>query len=169
MTTQNSSDTVSRQIGEMTLTLPSDREIRLTRVFDAPRELVFEAMTKAEHVREWWGRREDTAPICEIDARPGGKWRIVNRGADGQEFAFRGEIREIVPPERIVQTFEFEGFPGHISVETAELTEVDGKTLVTATSRFDSVEDRDAMIQSGMEKGAAESYDRLAEHLARIA
>lgn len=168
MATERPNESAERQIGELTYTLPSDLEIRLTRVFDAPRDLVFEAMTKAEHVREWYGRRSDATPLCEIDARPGGKWRIVNRGPDGEEFAFRGEIREIVPPERVVQTWEFEGFPGHISVETLELTEVDGKTLVTATSRFDSVEDRDGLIASGMETGAAESYDRLAEYLAKL-
>lgn len=95
--------------------------------------------------------------------------RGVDRGPDGQEFGFRGEIREFVPPERVVQMWEFEGFPGHMSVETLELTEVDGKTLVTASSRFDSVEDRDGLIQSGMETGAAESYDRLAEYLAQVA
>jgi uncharacterized protein YndB with AHSA1/START domain len=89
----------------------------------------------------------------------------VHRGPDGEEYGFHGEFREIVPPERITWTFEFEGFPGQVSVETLTLEEHDGKTTITATSVFDSVEARDAMIDSGMESGAAESYDRLDEYL----
>jgi uncharacterized protein YndB with AHSA1/START domain len=104
-----------------------------------------------------------------MDFRPGGRWRFVQRGADGSEVAFRGVYREIVPPERIVNTFEFEGLPGHVSVETMTLVERDGKTTLTSTSRFDSAEDRDGMLRSGMEKGAAETYDRLAEHVAAMA
>jgi len=154
---------------QMTLTLPSDREIVLTRVFDAPRRLVFEALTKPEHVRRWWGWRASTMPVCEMDFRPGGAWRFVQRGPDGKEAAFRGVYREIVPPERIVNTFEFEGLPGHVSVETLTLVERDGKTTLTSTARFDSVEDRDGILRSGMEAGAAETYDRLAEHLGAMA
>jgi len=154
---------------KMTLTLPSDREIVLTRVFDAPRRLIFEALTRPEHVKRWWGWRTSTFLVCEMDFRPGGSWRFVQRGPDGSEVAFRGVYREIVPPERIVNTFEFEGLPGHISVETLTLVERDGKTTLTSTSRFDSAEDRDGMLRSGMEKGAAETYDRLAEHVAAMA
>jgi uncharacterized protein YndB with AHSA1/START domain len=104
-----------------------------------------------------------------MDFRPGGAYRIVQRGADGTEFGFKGEYREIVPPERIVQTFEFEGMPGHVSVETLTLVEQDGKTTYTVTSVFDSVEDRDGMLQSGMEEGAAETMDRLAEYIETLA
>ena len=151
----------------LTVTLPSDLEIKMVRVFDAPRALVFEAHTSCEHVKHWWGRGN---PLdCEMDFRPGGSWRFVQRGPDGSEVAFRGVYREIVPPERIVNTFEFEGLPGHISVETLTLVERDGKTTLTSTSRFDSAEDRDGMLRSGMEKGAAETYDRLAEHVAAMA
>jgi len=149
----------------LTITLPSDREILITRVFDAPRRLVFEAHSKPEHVARWWGPRGTTLPVCEMDFRPGGAWRFVSRGPDGAEDAFRGEYREIVPPERIVWTFEWEGMPGHVSVETTTFVEQDGKTTITNTSVFQSVEDRDGMLQSGMEKGAAETWDRLAEHL----
>jgi uncharacterized protein YndB with AHSA1/START domain len=149
----------------MSVTLPSDREIVLTRVFDAPRRLVFEALTSCEHLKHWWGPRRYTVASCKMDFRPGGAYRIVQSGADGAEFGFRGEYREIVPPERIVQTFEFEGMPGHISVETLTLVEQDGKTTYTSTSVFDSVEDRDGMLQSGMEEGASETMDRLAEYL----
>ncbi|HEV8639322.1 MAG TPA: SRPBCC family protein [Chloroflexota bacterium] len=168
-TTNSTPEQTSRQIGKMTLTLPSDREIVLTRTFDAPRRLVWEAFTKPEHVRHWWGLRGSTMTSCDMDFRPGGSWRFVLREADGNEYAFRGEIREIVPPERIVQTFEFEGMPGAVSVESLTLAEHGGKTTITATSTFDSIEGRDGMLQSGMERGAAETYDRLEEHLRTIA
>jgi uncharacterized protein YndB with AHSA1/START domain len=150
---------------ELKVTTPSDREIVMTRVFDAPRDLVFEAHSSCEHMSNWWGPRKYEFASCEIDFRPGGTWRIVHRGPDGEEYGFHGEFREIVPPERITWTFEFEGFPGQVSVETLTLEEHDGKTTITATSVFDSVEARDAMIDSGMESGAAESYDRLDEYL----
>ena len=149
----------------LTVTLPSDREIELTRVFDAPRRLVFEAHSKCEHVRHWWGPRGFALSDCKMDFRPGGAWRFVQRGPDGQDYAFRGEFREIVPPERIVWTFEFEGMPGHVSVETLTLVERDGKTTLTTRSVFDTKADRDGMLQSGMESGAAETWDRLAEYL----
>ena len=151
------------------VTLPSDQEIVLTREFDFPRDLVFEAFTRPEHIAQWWGPRGTTVPSCQMDFRAGGKWRFVSRDADGNEFGFRGEIREVVPPERIVQTFEFEGMPGHVSVETLHLEDLGGRTRMTVTSRFDSVMDRDGMLQSGMEKGAAESYDRLSEYLQTLA
>jgi uncharacterized protein YndB with AHSA1/START domain len=159
----------ARSSSAMSVTLPSDREIVLTRVFDAPRRLVFEALTSCEHLKHWWGPRRYAIASCEMDFRPGGRYRIVQRGANGAEFGFRGAYREIVPPERIVQTFEFEGMPGHISVETLTLVEQDGKTTYTSTSVFDSVQDRDGMLQSGMEEGASETMDRLAEYLETLA
>ncbi|MBA2425301.1 MAG: SRPBCC family protein [Actinobacteria bacterium] len=152
----------------LTVTTPSDREIVMTRTFDAPRGLVWEALSKPEHMREWWGPRGFTMPVCEIDLRVGGAYRFVQKGPDGAEYGFRGEYREIVPPERIGWTFEFEGMPGSISVDTMTLTEEDGKTTITSTSVFDSVEQRDGMLQSGMETGAAETYDRLAELLEKM-
>src|SRR5215216_3908549 len=99
----------------LTVSLPSDREIVLAREFDAPRELVFQALSKPEHLSHWWGQQGSTLAGGEMDFRPGGVWRIVERDANGQEWGFHGEVREIVPPERIVQTFEFEGMPGHVS------------------------------------------------------
>jgi uncharacterized protein YndB with AHSA1/START domain len=150
---------------ELKVTTPSDKEIVITRVFDAPRELVFEAHSSCEHMSKWWGPRRYEFASCEIDFRPGGAWRIVHRGPDGEEFGFHGEYREIVPSERIVWTFEFEGMPGHVSVETLSLEEHDGKTTLTGASVFDTVEDRDGMLESGMESGAAESMDRLDEYL----
>ncbi len=151
------------------VTTPSDREIVLTRVFDAPRDLVFEAHTSCEHLSHWWGPRGYEIIGCEIDFRPGGAWRVVHRGPDGEEYGFRGEYREIVRPERIVWTFEFEGMPGNVSVETLTLEERDGKTTLTATSVYDSVEARNAMLESGMESGAAETYERLDEYLEALA
>jgi uncharacterized protein YndB with AHSA1/START domain len=148
----------------MTVSTPTDREIVMSRVFDAPRERVFAAHSKCEHVTRWWGRGN---PLdCEMDFRPGGSYRFVEHAPDGNDYAFRGEYREIVTPERIVQTFEFEGMPGHIAVETTVLTEEGGKTTLTTTSLFDSKEDRDGMLSSGMEEGANQSFDKLDELLA---
>jgi uncharacterized protein YndB with AHSA1/START domain len=150
---------------KLKVTTPSDREIVMTRVFDAPRDLVFEAHTSCEHMSNWWGPRKYEIASCELDFRPGGAWRIVHRASGEEDQGFHGEYREIVRPERIVWTFEWEGMPGHVSVDTLTLEEHDGKTTITATSVFDSVEDRDGMLQSGMEEGAAETYDRLDEYL----
>ena len=153
---------------QLTVTTPSDLEIVMTRVFDAPRDLVFEAHTSCAHMSNWWGPAKYEVVGCELDFRTGGKWRIVHRGPEGEEYAFRGEFREIVRPERIVWNFEFEGFPGSISVETVTFEEHDGKTTLTATSVFDTVEERDGMLQSGMETGAAESWDRLEAYVATL-
>jgi uncharacterized protein YndB with AHSA1/START domain len=151
----------------LTVTLPSDKEIVLTREFDAPRDLVFRAFSSCDHLKHWWGQAGSTITECRMEFRPGGAWRMVERDAGGQEWGFRGEIREVVPPEKIVQTFEFDGMPGHVSVETLVLEDLGGtRTRLVTTSLFSSVEDRDGMIQSGMEKGASESYARLAEYLA---
>ena len=153
----------------LVVTTPSDREIVLTREFDAPRDLVFQALSKPEHVGQWWGQKGSTMAECRMDFRPGGAWRFVERDANGAEWGFRGEVREIDPPKRIVQTFEFDGMPGHISVETLELEDIGGATRLTVTSVFDSQQDRDGMLQSGMEQGAGESYDRLEAYLATLA
>jgi len=153
----------------LTVATPSDLEIVMTREFDAPRELVFEAHTKCEHLTNWWGPRKYTLEVCELDFRPGGKYRFVHRGPEGvDEHGFRGEFREIVPPEKIVWTFEWEGMPGHVSVDTVTLEDLGGRTRLTAHSLFDSKEDRDGMLQSGMEEGAGETYDRLAEYVASM-
>jgi uncharacterized protein YndB with AHSA1/START domain len=153
----------------LTVSLPSDKEIVLTREFDAPRDLVFKAFSSCEHLEHWWGQAGSTLAHCEMDFRPGGAWRMIERDAAGSEWGFRGEIREIVPPEKIVQTFEFDGMPGHVSVDTVVLEDVGGtRTRLITTSVFSSTEDRDGMLQSGMEKGASESYDRLAAYLASL-
>jgi uncharacterized protein YndB with AHSA1/START domain len=151
------------------VTTPSDQEIRMTRLFNAPRDLVFEAMTKPEHVREWWGRLGDgySVPVCEVDFRVGGKWRFVNRHPRG-EAAFHGEYREIAPPDRVVFTEIFEEFPDTVSVVTAELTEEGGKTRLTATVRYPSIEVRDMVLGTGMSTGAGISYDRLEDLVAQL-
>ena len=151
------------------LTTPSDSEIRMTRVFDAPRHLVFEAMTKPEHVKRWWGRLGEgySVPVCEIDLRPGGAWRFVNRHPKG-EVAFYGEYREITPPTRLVFTEIFEQFPDSVSMVTAELADEDGKTQMTVTVRYPSAEVRDMVLASGMTRGAAISYDRLEDLVAEL-
>ncbi len=152
----------------MTLTLPSDRDIVLRRVFNAPRELVWKAYTDPKLIPQWWGRRNHTTTVDKMDVRPGGVWRYVERTSDGSEYAFNGVYREVTPPQRIVSTFEYEGMPGHVALETATFEEHDGKTELTATDLFQTVEDRDATLQSGMEAGAAETWDRLAELLATL-
>ena len=151
------------------VTTPSDREIRMTRLFNAPRALVFEAMTRPEHVTEWWGRLGDgySVPVCEIDLRVGGRWRFVNRHPHG-EAAFHGEYREITPPSRCVFTEIFEDFPDTVSVVTAELTEEGGKTRLTATVRYPSPEVRDMVLATGMSTGAGISYDRLEDLVASL-
>jgi len=152
------------------VTTPSDREIRLTRLFDAPRNLVFEAMTKPEHVTRWWGCLGEgySVPDCEVDLRPGGKWRFVNRTPKGESVAFYGVYREIAPPERVVYTEIFEQYPDTESVVTVVLTEEKGKTRFTMTALYPSLEVRDIVLKSGMERGAAISYDRLEEVVARL-
>jgi len=142
---------------------PSDTEIELTRLFDAPRHLVFEALTKPEHVRRWWGILDDkySVPVCEIDLRVGGAWRYVGEGPEGRMPAFYGVYREIVPPERLVCTEVFEPFPDGGSVVTTVLTEENGKTRITVTASYPSKDVRDMVLQTGMERGAAISYDRL--------
>jgi uncharacterized protein YndB with AHSA1/START domain len=146
------------------VTTPADREIRLTRLFDAPRHLVFEAMTKPEHVRRWWGNLGEgySVPVCEADLRPGGAWRYVNRHPHG-ECAFYGVYREIAPPERLVFTEIFEEAPDTESLVTVLFTEENGKTRMTMTAQYPSKEVRDIVLGTGMEKGAALSYDRLEE------
>lgn len=162
--------TSARNSDTFQLSIPSDREIRMTRLFDAPRRLVFEAMTKAEHVKRWWGCLGEgySVPVCEVDLRVGGGYRYVSRHPHG-EAAFHGEYREIVPPERLVFTEIFEEYPDTVSVCTVVLTEEEGKTRLTITAAYPSVEVRDAVIASGMEHGAALSYDRLEEVASELA
>jgi uncharacterized protein YndB with AHSA1/START domain len=154
-----------RNTGALKVTTPSDREIVLTRVFDAPRDLVFDAFTKPELLKRWFGPRGWSLAVCEVDLKVGGGFRFVLRGPDGSTMGMRGVYREIVPGERSVHMESFDDYPGEAQV-TSVLTEHGGRTTLTATVLYPSQQVRDAVIQSGMEHGAAESYDKLAELLA---
>ncbi|MBA8824526.1 uncharacterized protein YndB with AHSA1/START domain [Saccharopolyspora lacisalsi] len=144
---------------------PGRQDVVMTRVFDAPRDVVFKAVTDPELVPRWWGPRRYETSVDHDEVRPGGRWRYLNRDTDGTEYAFNGVYHDVVNPERIVRTFEFEGMPGHVCLDTLTLEEVDGRTKYVNVSVFQSVEDRDAMAQTDMEEGAGETMDRLAELL----
>jgi uncharacterized protein YndB with AHSA1/START domain/effector-binding domain-containing protein len=157
-----------RNTGTLQVSTPTEREIVMTRVFDAPRTVVFDAFTKPDLLKRWFGPRGWSLVICEVDLRVGGGFRFVLRGPDGKDMGMRGVYQEIVPPERSVHVESFDDFPGE-SLVTAVLIEQGGKTTFTATVLYSSQQVRDAVIQSGMEHGAAESYDKLAEMLASTA
>ena len=150
------------------VTTPSEREVRIVRELDHPRERVFAAFTDPALIPEWWGPRGRRAIVDVMDVRPGGQWRFRLDDSAGEETAFRGVYREVTPPERIVQTFEWEGMPGHIAVETAEFEDIGGRTRITTTSLFHTTEERDGMLSTGMESGANETYERLDELLTRL-
>jgi len=158
-----------QQAATAKITTPTEREIRIERVFEAPRDRVFAVYTDPELIPEWWGLRDSTTIVDKMDVRPGGDWRFVSRDADGNETAFRGSYREISPPERIVQTFEWEGMPGYVSLETATFEDLGDRTKVVTTTLFYTTQERDGMLGSGMEHGVNETYARLDELLARLA
>ena len=152
---------------EASITLPSDREIVITREFDAPRQLVFDCHTQADLYTQWYGLASAAETVCEIDFRVGGQWRSVQTFTDhdgsGEDMtvAFSGEFREIDPPNGYVLTESFEGFPGPPAIVTMRFEEIDGRTLVTSTCEYETVEIRDIVMQSGMEHGVREMYSRL--------
>jgi uncharacterized protein YndB with AHSA1/START domain len=154
--------------GTLEVTTPSEREIAMTRVFAAPASMVFDAWTKPELLKRWLGVRNGwEMAVCEVDLKVGGAYRFVWRGPDGAEMGMSGVYREIVPPERLVATEVFDDawYPGE-AVDTMVMDEQDGKTTLTVTVLYESQEARDAVLQSDMARGAAESYDKLAELLA---
>jgi len=153
---------------KLNITTPGDREVVMTREFDAPRELVFDAWTKPELIRRWLlGPDGWTMPVCEVDLREGGSYRFVWRAADGQEMGMGGTYREVARPGRLVATERFDGDEsGHVTVDTTTFEEKDGRTTVTTTTVYGSPEIRDAAVKSGMAEGVAASYDRLAGILA---
>ncbi len=157
-----------KNTGTLQVTTPTDREVVLTRVFDAPRHLVFDAFTKPELLKRWFGPRGWSLVVCEVDLRVGGGFRFVLRGPDGREMGMRGVYREIDAPERSVHMESFDDYPGESQVTTV-LVEEAGRTTLTATVLYPSKEVRDIVIKSGMEHGAAESYDKLAELLSGAA
>ena len=158
---------MTQQMHETAITTPGDRVIHIERVFDAPRDRVFAIYTDPELIPQWWGPRNTTTIVDVMDVRTGGGWRFVAQDPEHGETAFRGTYREVTPPERIVQTFEWEGMPGHVCVETATFEDLGDRTKVTTTSLFHTTEERDGMLASGMEKGLNETYERLDELLAR--
>lgn len=150
---------------------PGKQEILITREFDAPRELVFKAFIDPKLYIRWLGPRELTMSLERFEPRNGGSWRYFQKDKDGNEFAFHGVTHEVTAPERIIGTFEFEGLPekGHVILETARFEPLPGhRTKLVYQSVFQSVADRDGMLQSGMEKGVNESYNRLDELLEEI-
>ena len=149
----------------LTITAPTDREIVMTRVFDAPRQLVFESWTSPRHLPHWMlGPEGWTMPVCEIDLRPGGAWQFVWRRSDGTGMEMRGSYREIMPPERLVSTESWGGdWPE--TLNTLVLSERDGKTTIALTILYPSKEARDAALKTGMKEGVSVSFDRLAEYL----
>jgi len=152
-----------------TLTTPSDQEIIITRVVNAPRSLVFDAYTNPEHLPHWMlGPQGWTMPVCEIDLRPGGAWHFVWRRSDGTEMAMRGVYREIAPPERLVCTESWGGdWPE--TLNTLILSEEGGKTTIRQSVRYPSKEARDAALKTGMLEGASQGFNRLDEYLATLA
>ena len=147
--------------GTGTVALPTDEQILITREFDAPKHLVYEAYTAPELVKRWWNAKRGEVTIAEIDLRVGGRWRYVMVADGGFEVAFHGEYREIVPNERIVSTEIYEGYPDEEAVNTATFTEVDGRTTLTILVQHTSKEARDAHIDSGMEAGLQDALDLL--------
>lgn len=143
--------------------------IVITREFDAPRDLLFRAHVEPDLVVQWLGPRDLTMTVDRLDARDGGTWRFTHRDADGNAFVFHGIHHGTPSPDGIVRTFEFDGAPGHVSLEWLTFEERAGRTVLRANSVFQSVADRDAMVQAGMADGVNDSMDRLTELVARLA
>lgn len=148
---------------------PGKQETVLSQVFDAPRELVFRCYTEPEHIVRWWGPRYLTTVVDVLESRPGGRWRFVQHAPDGAEHAFHGVFHRIDAPEQLVYTFEYEGAPGHVVMDTVTFEDLGAdRTRVTVTAVFQRLADRDEMLKSGMEFGAREGWERLAELLAEL-
>jgi uncharacterized protein YndB with AHSA1/START domain len=151
---------------DTTLSLPSDREILMTRKFDAPREVVWEAITDPDLIPQWWGFRRDATEVRKMDVRPGGQWRYITHTSGGEVIEFHGTYREVVAPEKLVYSFLFGDMPEGDGFVEITLVEKDGVTELRDRGVFPSKEERDAIIASGMEAGARETYERLAELVA---
>ena len=155
------------QESKTAITANGEREIRMEREFDAPRERVFAVYTDPELIPQWWGWSESTTKVDYMEPRTGGRWRFVHVEDDGSENGFQGAYREVTAPERVVQTFEWEGMAGHVCVETTTFEDIgDGRTKVTTVSLFHTTEERDGMLGS-MGGGAEHTYARLDELLAK--
>jgi uncharacterized protein YndB with AHSA1/START domain len=147
---------------------PGGREIIITTAYKASRQNVWRAYTEPELIKQWWGPRYLTTEIDKMDVREGGMWRFVQKDRDGNEYGFHGVFHELSRPERIVQTWEWEGMPGHPHLEIAHFEEKNGMTIVKAIAVFETVEDRDGMMASGMKQGVDEGAERLSELLDRM-
>jgi len=147
---------------------PGKQEIVITCVLDAPRDLVFKTYIDPNLLPQWWGPEYLTTFVEKNEGKPGGTWRYIQKDSDNIEFAFHGVFHEIDSPKQIVQTFEFEGTPGHVLLETITFEEQNGKTKITDQSVFQCIEDRDGMLGSGMEAGASEAMSRFAELLEKV-
>jgi len=148
------------------VTTTGEREVTIEREFAAPRERVFAAFVDPEQIAQWWGRRESTTIVDKMEARDGGEWRFVERNPDRSENAFRGSYREVKAPERIAYTFEWEGMPGYVCLEEVDFEVVGDRTRIVTTTTFFARDERDSMLESGMEIGLNESYEMLDELLA---
>lgn len=146
----------------------NSKELTIIYTFDSPRELVFKVYTDPSLVPQWWGPRRFTTVVEKMDVKPGGVWRYIQHDLEGSEHAFNGIYREVVPPERLVYTFNFEAMPGHESIESGMFEEHKGKTKLIAKAEFQSVEDRDGIINSGMKEGVIETQERLNDLLRKI-
>ena len=162
-------DARTRDSDAFSLTTPSDRELVFARVFNAPRQRVFEAWTKPEHLKAWYGCHTSSLVRCEVDLRVGGAYRFVARLDDGSEHTVSGVYRDIAPPERLVFTQRFNDDPGREALVALQLDERNGKTTLAITALYRSVEDRNVMLDIGVDKGTAESFERLAGHLGTMA
>ena len=151
---------------DTTLTLPSDREILMTRKFDAPREIVWDTITDAELIPQWWGFAADATEVKNMDVRPGGKWQYITHTSGGEVVDFHGTYREVIAPEKLVYSFLFGDMPEGDGFVEMTLVEKDGVTELRDRSVFNSKEERDATIATGMEEGARETYERLSALIA---
>jgi uncharacterized protein YndB with AHSA1/START domain len=154
-------------MAKATVTTPGERDIRIERIFNAPRDRVWKAMTDPKLIAQWWGRGNKLV-IEKMEVERGGHWRFVEHSPEGVH-GFEGRFAEVTPPERVVQTFEWDGMPGHVALETMTLEDLgDGRTKLVTTSLFMAAEDRDGMVQSGMEGGLNQSYEALDRLLAKL-
>lgn len=147
---------------------PGKQEMSYTRTFDAPRDLVFRIYNDPALIPQWWGPRYLTTTVDKMDARPGGQWRFIQRDVQGNEYGFHGVYHTVNEPVEIVSTFEYEGEPGHVTLDTVKFVEENGKTTLYGQSVFQSVSDRDAMGEAGAESGMIDMMDRLEELLAKV-
>jgi uncharacterized protein YndB with AHSA1/START domain len=143
-------------------------EITVSRLFDAPRELLYSVFTDPKHKAIWWRCNTVTNIFVQMDVKKGGTWRIIQQDESGKKFIFHGEYLEVIPLIKIVNTSEFEGMPGHVITETTTFTEQEGKTKLTIASSFQTIEDLEGMIKAGMESGTTESMEHIEELLIKL-